>query len=167
MGGNWTKRAKIVAILNLLPPCQTSLGVGRKCERACSALCYGLYSTTNSAGIERVAEEKSSVKNRPLVKNENVCIILYTGIRLPRTALYLIFYVFLIFGTNVINTARPSTPRRSKMPVRGERWDTPSSSIARAATAGYRCRCHRSSGSYSRQSGETARREQRLNRKRE
>ena len=86
-------------------------------------MCYGLYSTTNSAGIERVAEEKSSVKNRPLVKNENVCIILYTGIRLPRTALYLIFYVFLIFGTNVINTARPSTPRRSKMPVRGEQRD--------------------------------------------
>ena len=59
-------------------------------------------------------------------------------------------------GTNAISTARPSTRRRSKMPLRGERRDTPSSSIARTATAGYRCRWHRSSGSYSRQSGKTA-----------
>ena len=59
-------------------------------------------------------------------------------------------------GTNAINAARPSTPRRSKMPLRGERRDTPSSSIARAATAGYRCRWHRRSGSYSRQSGDNA-----------
>ena len=44
-------------------------------------------------------------------------------------------------GTNAINTDRPYTP---------------SSSIAPAATAGYRCRWHRSSGSYSRQSGKTA-----------
>ena len=82
--------------------------------------------------------------------------VLYTGIRVPKTTLYFIFYIFLVIGTNAINTARPSTPRRSKMPLRGERRDTPSSSIARAATAGYRCRWHRSSGSYSRQSGKTA-----------
>ena len=118
------------------------------------------------SGTDRVAEEKSSLKNRPL-KNGFFCSVLYTGIRLPGTTLYLIFYIFLVIGTNAINTARPSTPRRSKMPLRGERRDTPSSSIARAATAGYRCRWHRSSGSYSRQGGETARREQHSKRKRE
>ena len=165
------KTAKIVAILNLLPPCQTSLGGGSKCERACNALCYGLY----CCYIEQpTVREPTALPRRnrlskigPLIKNENLCSVLYTGIRLPRTTLYLIFYIFLVMGTNAISTARPSMRRRSKMPLRGERRDTPSSSIARAATAGYRCRWHRSSGSYSRQSGETARREQRSKRKRE
>ena len=101
----------------------------------------------------------------PLIKNENLCSVLYPGILLP--LLYLFFYEFLVMGTNPINTASPSTPRRSKMPLQGQRRDTPSSSIARAATAGYRCRWHRISGIYWRQSGETARREQRLKRKRE
>ena len=51
--------------------------------------------------------------------------------------------------------------------LRRKRRDTPSSSIGRAATAGYRCRWHRRSESYSQQVGETARREQRSNLKRE
>ena len=86
------------------------------------------------SGTDRVAEEKSSLKNRPL-KNDLFCSVLYTGIRLPGTTLYLIFYIFLVMGTNAINTARPSTPRRSKMPLRGERRDNPSSSIARQQQA--------------------------------
>ena len=44
--------------------------------------------------------------------------------------------------------------------LRQKRRGTPSSSIARAATAGYRCRWHHRSRSHSRQSGNTARREQ-------
>ena len=61
------------------------------------------------------------------------------------------------------NTARFATPKRA---CYDKKWrDTPSSSIARAATAGYRRRWHRRDRSYSRQSGETARREQCSNRK--
>ena len=49
--------------------------------------------------------------------------------------------------------------------LRQKRRDNPSSSIARAATAGCRCRWHRRSRRYSRNSGETARRAQCSNRK--
>ena len=73
---------------HLLSTCQTSPGVGSKCERACSALCYGLCSTTNGAGIDHVAEEKSSLKNRPFVAY-------YT---LPRVTLYLLFFRIFCHG---------------------------------------------------------------------
>ena len=45
--------------------------------------------------------------------------------------------------------------------------NSPLGSIARVSTSGHRCRWHRRRGSYSRQSGETARREQCSNCKRE
>ena len=151
MSGNWTRKSEPSCNFEPFAPCQTSTGVDSKCERARSALCYGLYCTTNSAATHRVAEEKSSLKNQPFDENENLCSVLHTGTRLPRT-MYFIFSICLVMGTNAINTDRPYTP---------------SSSIAPAATAGYRCRWHRSSGSYSRQSGETAIREERSKRKRE
>ena len=57
------EKAKMVAILNLLPPCQTSVGVGSD-VRGHAVLCVMDYSTTNGAGIDRGAGEKSSLKNR-------------------------------------------------------------------------------------------------------
>ena len=146
MSGNWTRKSENSCYFEPFAPLSdTSLGVGSKCERACSALCYGLYCTTVREPTALPRRNRLS-KIGACLKNDNLCSVLY-------------------MGTNAINTARPSTPR-SNMPQRGERQDTPSSSIARAVTAGYRCRWHRRSGSYSRQSGETARREQRSNRKR-
>ena len=53
------------------------------------------------------------------------------------------------------------------MTLRGELRDTPSISITRAVTTGHPCGWHRYTGSYSRQSGETARREQGSKPKRE
>ena len=127
---------------------------------------------TTTAGTDRVAEEKSSLTNRPFNKKMKIFLAYYILVIYWHTTaqnysvFYFLHFFFRVMGTNVIYTARPSTPR-SKRPLRRERRDTPSSSIARAATAGYRCRWHRSSGSYSRQSGETARREQRSKRERE
>ena len=72
------------------------------------------------------------------LKKMKIFVAYYTlaGIRLPRTtSVFFIFDIFLVMGTNAINTARPSTPRRSKMPLRGERRDNPSSSIARQQQA--------------------------------
>ena len=53
------------------------------------------------------------------------------------------------------------------MTLRGELRDTPSISITRAVTTGHPCGWHRYTGSYSRQCGETARREQGSQPKRE
>ena len=47
--------------------CQTSLGGGSNVQRTCSGLPNRLYSTTNGAAIDCVAEKISSLKNRPFV----------------------------------------------------------------------------------------------------
>ena len=68
------------------------------------------------------------------------------------------WYVFLSSEPKAKSTARSATPKQRVL--RQKTRDTPSSSIARRATAGYRCRWHRRRRSYWRQSDETARREQ-------
>ena len=68
------EKSKIVAIFNPFPPCQTSLGVGSKRERACSAWCYGLYCTTVREPTALPRRNRLS-KIGPLIKNENICTV--------------------------------------------------------------------------------------------
>ena len=121
---------------------------------------YRLYSTTNGAGMTALPRRCSFLKNRPF-------LAYYTCAQD-----YLFFYPFFCRG-NQTKKIRLGLQRQEEAKcrcfaprvLRHKRRDTPSSNIARAATAGYRCRWHRRSRSYSRQSGETARRGQCSNRK--
>ena len=50
-------------------------------------MCYRLYSTTNGAGVDRVAEEISSLKFRPFVGHHT------------SAQNYLVFHVLFVIGT--------------------------------------------------------------------
>ena len=80
----------------------------------------------------------------------------------PKSVLFVCPEPFVFSGIFVTGTKgkKYGFVCNAKLRVLQKRRDTPSSSIARAATAGYRCRWHRRSRSYSRQIGETARRKQ-------
>ena len=135
------ENAEIVATLNLLSPGRTSVGVGSD-VRGHAVVCVIDYSTANGAGINCVAEEISSLKNRPFVA--------YCS-----SAQNYVFLRIFVMGTKgkkygSVCNAKPCVLRR-------KRRDTPSSNTARAATASYRCRWYRRSRSCSRQSGKTAR----------
>ena len=67
MNGNRTRKSVNSCDFEPFFPLSELFRRWQLCEKARSALCYRPYSTTDGAGIDRVAKEISSLKNRPFV----------------------------------------------------------------------------------------------------
>ena len=127
------EKAEIVAILNLLSDCETSLGVGSSVEGR-AVICVKDYTT------QQTGPESTALPRRYRLSKIG-----------PKSVLFVCPEPFVFSGIFVTGTKgkKYGFVCNAKLRVLQKRRDTPSSSIARAATAGYRCRWHRRSRSCS------------------